>query len=219
MRILKPRFEIVDPQNAFIGIELVRKIEYMARISHRSEEKTTASSYDRFIRSVVVGHGDWSVTEHASATVIFTVNRGVTHEMVRHRLFGYTQESTRFVNYTHKDHEPFYIPSVAVKDEDSGAWLEDLSVIDGIYKKWLSRGYAPQIARDFLPNALGAKIAVTGNLRNWRHCFLMRTSKETHLDFREVTVPLLEKFQQLIPILYEDIEPNQRQIDNLRKPR
>lgn len=211
--------EIVDPVTPYQGMEMIRKIESMARISHRSEDKVTKDSWDRFIRAVVVGHGDWSVTEHAYATVIFTVNRGITHEMVRHRLFGFTQESTRFVNYDKPGYEATYIPSVAWKAEDCEEVESDLAKIDAIYRKWLKRGYAPQIARDFLPNALAAKIAVTGNLRNWRHAFLMRTSKETHLDFREVMNPLLEKFKAMIPILYEDIEPNARQIENLKKAR
>ena len=159
------------------------------------------------------------MTEHAGASVEFHVNRGVTHEMVRHRLFGFTQESTRFVNYSKPGYEATYIPSVAWKDEDKGEVQDDLQMIDEIYRKWLLRGYAPQIARDFLPNALGAKIIVTGNLRNWRHAFLMRTSRETHLDFREVMIPLLEYFQEQIPILYNDILPMARQIENMRKPR
>jgi thymidylate synthase (FAD) len=218
MRIVKPKFEIISPL-ATQGISLLRHIELMARISHRSEDKQTFDSWEKFLNAVVLQHGDWSVVEHASATVVFTINRGITHELVRHRLFGFTQESTRFVNYSKPGYQARYIPSSAVKDEDSGEWLSDLSTIDSIYRKWLERGYKPQVARDFLPNALGADIAVTGNLRNWRHAFLMRTSKETHEDFKMVMIPLLEEFKNRIPLLYDDIEPNQRQIDNLKKAR
>lgn len=211
--------EIIDPKLKTQGVALIRKIEALARISHRSEDKQTEDSWKRFVPAVIIDHGDWSVTEHASATVLFTVNRGVTHELVRHRLFGFTQESTRFVNYSKSGYEPSYIPSCIVKDEHIKEWLNDLEKIDGIYRKWLELGYAPQIARDFLPNALSAKIAVTGNLRNWRHAFLMRTTKETHPDFRNVMIPLLKEFKIRIPILYQDIEPMERQIENLRKPR
>lgn len=219
MKIIDPSFEIVDLTSKEDGVKLLQKIERMARISHRSEDRQTSDSWEKFLKAVVIDRGDWSVTEHSSATVIFTVNRGVTHEMVRHRLFGFTQESTRFVNYTKKGYEAAYIPSRAVKPEDSGSWLADLEIIDSIYRKWLAAGYAPQTARDFLPNALAAKIAITGNLRNWRHAFLMRTSKETHQDFRAVTIPLLAEFKKRIPILYDDIEPNARQIENMRKAR
>lgn len=219
MKIILSGFQIVDPTGVGEGLLALQRIERMARISHRTEELQRTDSWKRFITSVVLEHGDWSVTEHVGATVIFTVNRGVTHELVRHRLFGFTQESTRFVNYTKAGHEARYIPSVAVKPENLAEWVRDLETIDQIYRKWLETGYTPQIARDFLPNALAADIAVTGNYRNWRHAFLMRTSRETHEDFRAVMIPLLAEFKKRIPLLYDDIEPNQRQIENLRKAR
>jgi thymidylate synthase (FAD) len=218
VKIILASAKLVNPDNVTQGSIALYNIETYARISHRSEERQTAWSWKTFLPAVVVNHGDWSVTEHSSATVLFTVNRGVTHEMVRHRLFAFTQESTRFVNYAKPEYEASYIPSCAVKPEHYGEWTQDLKTIDEIYRKWLEV-YSPQIARDFLPNALAAKIAVTGNFRNWRHAFLMRTSKETHPDFRDVMIPLLETFKTRIPILFDDIEPNARQIDNLRKPR
>jgi thymidylate synthase (FAD) len=219
MKVILSGFNIVDPTGLGEGLLALQRIERIARISHRTEDAQSTDSWDRFLRAVVLGHGDWSVTEHVSATVIFTVNRGVTHELVRHRLFGFTQESTRFVNYSKPEHEPRYIPSSGVRDMDINDWVADLKTIDGIYQKWLGLGYKPQIARDFLPNALAADIAVTGNYRNWRHAFLMRTSKETHEDFRKVMIPLLAEFKRRIPLLYDDIDPNQRQIENLRMPR
>lgn len=219
MRIILAGYNIVDPTGTGEGLLALQRIERMARISHRTEDSQSRDSWTRFIKAVVLDHGDWSVTEHVSATVIFTVNRGITHELVRHRLFGFTQESTRFVNYSKEGYEARYIPSTAVAPADMNDWVFDLSLIDGIYRKWLGKGYKPQIARDFLPNALAADIAVTGNYRNWRHAFLMRTSKETHEDFRAVMIPLLAEFKQRIPLLYDDIEPNQRQIENMRKAR
>lgn len=218
MKIIEPSFQIIDPIDNNHGTFLVRKIEYMARISHRSEEKQNDESWEKFIRAVVIDHGDWSVVEHASATVIFRVDRGVTHEIVRHRLFSFTQESTRFVRY--KGGMEFIAPIEMNTDFASiTTFGKSVSIAEDTYHYLLERGGRPQEARAVLPNALAATIAVTGNLRNWRHFFLMRTSKETHPDFRRVTIPLLEEFKSRIPILYEDIEPNQRQIENLRKPR
>jgi len=111
MRIEQASFELVRPQTYENGLIAMRAIERMARISHRSEERVTEDSWMGFLEAVVLKRGDWSVTEHASATVIFTVNRGITHELVRHRLFGFTQESTRFVNYSKLGFEAVYIPS------------------------------------------------------------------------------------------------------------
>src|SRR5712664_1458531 len=98
MRIIEPSFEIISPHTVEEGLYDLQRIEHMARISHKSEDKQTDDSWRRFIKAVVIEHGDWSVVEHASASVVFRVDRGITHELVRHRLFSFTQESTRFVN-------------------------------------------------------------------------------------------------------------------------
>src|SRR5437879_13439332 len=98
MKVINPTVEMSRPRNKAEGIASLQFIEQMARISHRSEDRQTNDSYERFITAIVLEHGDWSVVEHAYATVIFRVDRGVTHELVRHRLFSFTQESTRFVN-------------------------------------------------------------------------------------------------------------------------
>lgn len=224
MKIIEPSVSLHTPFGQLdteAGIRLLRWIEFNARISHRSEEAQTLDSWKRFLPAVVIEHGDWSVVEHSSVTAIFRVDRGVTHELVRHRLFSFTQESTRFVNYRKKTGEAGiefilpaeYDPPFYNLMEHAFAGAED------DYMTLLAEGVRPQEARAVLPNGLAATITVTGNLRNWRHFLLMRTSKETHPDFRRVTIPLLSLFQMNIPILYDDIEPNQRQIDNLKKPR
>lgn len=207
----------LEQQNKFTlfdGVNLLRKIEYEARVSHRSEERMTEDSYDRFLRSVVLDHGDFSVTEHASVTVEALVDRGITHEWVRHRLGSYTQESTRFVNYKKRGEIEF------IKSEKINAtktyYNSAIQAIEESYYNMLNEGLAPEIARAVLPNALASKIIVTYNLRQWRHFFLLRTSKETHPQFREVTIPLLKEFQEKIPILYEDIVPESKQSANMR---
>lgn len=200
------------------GVALLQHIEWCARISHRSEDAQTDDSYDRFLRSVVLGHGDWSVVEHASVSVDFLVDRGITHELVRHRLFSYTQESTRFVNYEKKMPPKFIFPGTPGGDATE-IWQEAIVDAEASYKALTALGVTPQIARSVLPNALASRIIVTGNLRNWRHFLLMRTTKETHPQMRQVTIPLLGEFKQNIPVLYEDIEPMAKQADNLRRGR
>ena len=103
LNLITPYARIIDLPDQASGIALLRKIEWAGRISHRSEEAQSDTSWEKFIQSVVVGHGDWSIVEHASVTVDFYVDRGVTHELVRHRLFAFTQESTRFVNSREED--------------------------------------------------------------------------------------------------------------------
>jgi thymidylate synthase (FAD) len=236
MNIIKPYAKILNINNvgenyetrAFNiqdGIALLKKIEWCGRISHRSEDKKTSDSWNRFIRSVVLEHGDWSIVEHAILSCDFYVDRGITHEIVRHRLFSFTQESTRFVNYEKKMPASFVEPSFNVSDktdpsdpgcEQSFIWRNAISFLEGAYKSLIEAGCKPQIARSVFPNALASRIIITGNLRNWRHFFLMRTSKEAHPQMKEVTIPLLKQFQECIPIIYEDIVPESRQIDNLK---
>jgi len=217
MKLIKSTVNLLKPENIIAGVECLRFIEHMARISHRSEEKQTLDSWERFIKAVVLEHGDWSVVEHASATAIFRVNRGVTHELVRHRLFSFTQESTRFVNgrKSYPSGLEFILPEVDKSEFASAALL----AAEQAYLQFLDLGWRPQEARAVLPNALAATIAVTGNLRNWRHLLLMRTSKETHPDFKQVTLPLLAMFKERVPLLFDDIEQEQKQSLNMRLPR
>ncbi|MEX0597131.1 MAG: FAD-dependent thymidylate synthase, partial [Candidatus Paceibacterota bacterium] len=247
MRIIRPYAKISDPFFDFFdsftdpGIKLLQKCESEGRVSHRSEDKQTYDSYDRFIRSIVLEHGDFSIIEHASITVEAVVDRGITHEWVRHRLGAYTQESTRFVNYEKKIPPSFIypIPTVIcgyclsgneVKYQGDGttfwwchkieekyyscshseAWIRSISMAEECYKELLRKGWRPQESRSVFPNALASKILVTYNLRMWRHFFLMRTSKETHPQFKQVSIPLLKEFQERIPIIYEDIIPESK---------
>lgn len=214
MKRIQPTVNLLRPANGADGVDCLRFIEQMARISHRSEERQTLDSWERFIKAVVLEHGDWSVVEHASATALFRVNRGVTHELVRHRLFSFTQESTRFVNG--RKSYPHGLEFIAQESEQVDASLYQS---EQAYLELLDSGVRPQEARTVLPNALAATIAVTGNLRNWRHLLLMRTSKETHPDFLDVTVPLLDTFKERVPLLFEDIKSGMKQSWNMRLPR
>lgn len=206
------------PFSTYDGMILLRRIEWAARISHRAESAQTDISWERFLNAVVLQHGDWSVVEHASASVDMLVDRGITHEIVRHRLFSFTQESTRFVNYEKKTPPSFIVP-MDLNTAQYASWERGIIESEQAYKQMLNKGCAPQIARSVFPNALASRIIITGNLRNWRHFFIMRTTKEAHPQMRQVTIPLLKEFQEKIPILFEDIIPESRQIDNLKLPR
>lgn len=252
MRIVKPYAKmgriaddgIITEFKRDDGFNLLRMCEYAGRVSHRTEDKQDTET---FMRKVVMSHGDLSVIEHASVSVEFLVDRGITHEIVRHRIAAYTQESTRFVNYEKKMPPSFIYPIPDVEcpwclkgyshfnSEDepyrhlidftgrlceyANDWIESIYVAENSYKNLIVKGWRPQEARSVFPNALASKIIVTYNLRMWRHFFLMRTSKEAHPQMRQVTIPLLKEFQEKIPILYEDIVPEQRQADNMRMMR
>jgi thymidylate synthase (FAD) len=220
MKIVNPSFEIVRP-HAADGIICLQAIERMARISHRAEDKITDDSWKRFIQAVVLDHGDWSVVEHASATVIIRTDRAICMEIVRHRVASYTMESTRFCNYSKKELD-FISPLGYNENENDEVWThwrDSLAQTEQTYLYLLRHGWRPQEARSVLPNCTAATIAITTNLRNLRHFFLMRTSRETHPELRRITIPMLEEFKKRVPLLYDDILPEERQIDNLRKPK
>jgi thymidylate synthase (FAD) len=221
MKIIEPSAEVLTPFGPLtqeVGIKLLQFIERIARISHRSEDRQTEDSWRKFIEAVVLGHGDWSVTEHAVVTVLFRVDRGVTHELVRHRLFSFTQESTRFVNYGKTELE--FIRPAKLEGANAGfLWRNAIGESERTYLDMLKDGVRPQEGRAVLPNCLAASIAVTGNLRNWRLFFLSRTTQETHPDMKRVVVPLLQHFQENIPLLFDDIEPHLKQSKSLSKIR
>lgn len=229
-----------------MGIALIRRIEWCSRISHRSEDKVTPISWKRIIEEVVMKHGDWSVVEHAVVSVDMVVDRGITHELVRHRLNAFTQESTRFVNYEKKMPPAFIYPKVGTEcghclagvshhgkkealyhwinnveiacnyDDD---WLYAIAIAEEQYKSLLAKGWRPQEARSVFPNALASRIVTTSNLRNWHHMFIMRTSAEAHPQMRQVMIPLLKEFQEKIPLLFDDIVPEMKQSEAMKRMR
>lgn len=261
MKIVRPYAKILPPpgslNTSIVGAELLQYIEYCARISHRSEDKQTDESFDRFLRSVVMDKGDWSVVEHVNLSVEFLIDRGVSHELVRHRLASYTQESTRFVNYEKKMPPSFVYPKPDVECEYcllgashgvtpfghgtadpfglwlhsvgdgarheqcayDNAWLLSIARAEEGYRNLIARGWRPQEARSVFPNALATKIVATMNLRTWRHVFMMRTTQQVHPQMRQVMIPLLAEFKSLIPILYEDIEPDLAQSVSIARAR
>ncbi len=221
-KFIEPSATIITPANCEEGIAMLRFIENFSRISHRSEDRMTLDSWRRFISFVVLEKGDWSVTEHVNASVVMRISRGITHELVRHRIASYTQESTRFVNYGKREGEmEFILPSDFIKKPGDPWTNEELDARrdfeegcqneEARYLRQIARGVKPQVARDGLPHALASTIAVTMNLRSWHQILSIRTTRETHPDFRRVTEPLLQEFKTRVPILFENIIAGRKQ--------
>jgi len=230
VNIVQPYATILDLPDRQSGIALLKKIEWCARVSHASEDAQTVDSWERFLTSVVLNHGDWSVVEHASVTVDAVVDRGISHEWVRHRVGAYTQSSTRFINYAKKMPATFIAPTLSNEVERAAngeqvalsnlqLWEHAIRTAESSYGRLVQAGVPPQIARSVLPNALSTRLVVTYNLRNWRHFFLMRTTKEAHPQMCQVTIPLLAEFKEKIPLFFDDIEPGATQRENLSKAR
>jgi thymidylate synthase (FAD) len=205
MRIISSYFII---ESLIDGSELLQRIEKAGRTAYKSEDITTADSAEKFVKNLIT-RGHLSVIEHESVTVRIICDRGVSHEIVRHRLASYTQESTRYCNYASGkfDNEITVIKPCFWNegDEKYHIWKQSVEQSELSYNKLIASGASPQEARSVLPNSLKTEIVITMNLREWRHFFTLRTEKAAHPQMREITIPLLKSFQKRIPIIFDDI--------------
>lgn len=205
MKIIKPYAIIEDNID---GKEILKKIEKVGRVCYKSEDKITDESTEKFI-SNILKRGHESVIEHVSISVRIVCDRGVTHEIVRHRIASYSQESTRYCNYS-KDkfgqELTFIKPCFWSEDDDNyKLWKESMQIVEKNYLKLIENGAKPQEARSILPNSLKTEIVVSMNLREWRHFFRLRTSSAAHPQMREIAIKLLEDFKSIVPIIFDDI--------------
>ena len=203
MKVIKASYEIIDQLNAK---EILKKIELCGRVCYKSEDKMTDDSAKKFIESIIK-RGHESVLEHFSFTVRFIVDRGVSHELVRHRIASFSQESTRYCNYGNADEitviEPCFFDGHYSWSREE--WQDACEVAEDRYLSMLKAGNTPQEARSVLPNSLKTEVMMTCNLREWRHFFKLRTSKAAHPQMCEVTLPLLQELKTLIPVVFDDI--------------
>ena len=181
----------------------------VAGCATKSEDKITDTSAQTFVGSIIK-RGHEAVLEHASVTVKFVVDRGVSHEIVRHRLAAYCQESTRYCNYS-KDGFGGQVTFIQPNFLDRGTrgwelWVLACEQAEKAYFDLLNWGCSPQEARAVLPNSLKTEVVMTANLREWRHFFKLRTAPAAHPQMREVTIPLLRRMQELIPVVFDDIK-------------
>lgn len=207
MKIIAPSHKILDCPD---GRNILESIERCGRICYKSEDRITADSALNFAR-MIIRSGHESVLEHEKITVVIICDRGVTHEIVRHRIASYSQESTRYCNYS-KDRfggeitfiRPFFWNE---DDERYALWKKTMADIESAYFSLISMGAKPEEARSVLPNSVKTEIAVTMNLREWRHFLKLRTAAAAHPQMREVAVPILDSFKELIPVIFDDITP------------
>ena len=205
MQIISPSVEILgnpDPR------QMLRNMEAAGRVCYKSEANIKENTAGPFLRRLVQS-GHESVIEHEKLSVKIICDRGVTHEIVRHRIASYSQESTRYCNYT-KDkfgNELTFIKPLFWDEGDTcyTLWKEQMASIEKGYFALIEAGATPEEARRVLPNSLKTEIVVTMNMREWRHFFRLRGSKAAHPQIREIVRLLLPKFRELLPDLFEDI--------------
>ncbi len=203
----------------------LKLIELAGRTAYQSRGRISDSSAERFVE-MLRERGHESVLEHSAMTVEFNnVSRGFTHELVRHRLASYTQESTRYV-----DESDFLVVVPPDKDPDEkvikieiskriekdfpGAacqvqrfrlsFKEWMEINEQAYRSLRKAGWPPQDARQVLPIGTKAQIVVTANFREWRHILKLRTALSAHWEIRRVMTNLLKDVQRRVPVMFDD---------------
>lgn len=213
MQVIKPSIEIIDMEDYD---KIVKKIERIGRVCYKSEGKITEDSAEKFIKGLLTRQHE-SVIEHENVTVRFVCDRGVTHEIVRHRLASYSQESTRYCNYSGDkfDNQITVIDLASgfeydlTKENDKAkyeVWAKAMENAEQAYFRMLELGATPQEARSVLPNSLKTEIVVTMNLRSWRNFFRLRVDSHAHPQMREVATMLYEEFQKRLPVFVADLD-------------
>lgn len=222
MKVINAGYEILTPISEG-GIKELQHIEKIARVCYKSEDLITedGESAKKMIK-MLIGRNHTAMIEHSSLSVKFTVDRGVSHELVRHRIASFAQESTRYVNYSLDK----FGNEINVIDIENGIALDnkmknmDAETIELIVSEWLlamedaekhymrmiELGATPQIARSALPNSTKTEITITANYREWRNFFKLRVPDTAHPQMREVTIPLLKELKEKLPIIFDDIE-------------
>ena len=204
MRVVKPYVSIINPINYQ---EILYHIEKCGRTCYQSLSEPGIAASERFIKKLI-NTGHESVLEHFSISVKFVGSRSFTHEMVRHRLGAYSQESTRYCSYN-KDKfgnqitviEPSYFNS----ETEYTIWYETCLAAEQGYFALLAAGANAQKARTVLPQSTKSELVVTNNLRQWRHVLRTRTTLVCHPEMRELAIPLLALFKEQLPVFFEDI--------------
>jgi thymidylate synthase (FAD) len=208
MKIINPSVEIIKPYSTVEANRIILEIEKIARVCYKSENNINETSYGKLITHLI-DRGHEAMLEHSQITIKIICDRGISHELVRHRIASYAQESTRYCNYS-KDkfgNELTFIKP-CFWNEDSNNWYlwkETCRELEKIYLRMLDKGATPQEARSVLPNSLKTEIVMTTNIREWRHFLKLRTAKEAHPQMREIANMILKELKELFIIVFDDI--------------
>lgn len=213
MTIIDPSFTWLG--NAPDGDQMLANIAAAGRVCYQSESKSDDAA---FVRKRI-GQGHESILEHEKISVRIICDRGVSHELVRHRIASYSQESTRYCNYSkgkfgseltfirpYWDDRSIRAEMIRLR----ACWQEACLNAEWSYKKMIDMGCTPEAARAVLPNCLKTEIVMTANLREWRHFFKLRCAPAAHPDLRIVANMLLTAFKDVVPVVFDDIEGGQQ---------
>lgn len=205
MKIIEPYVQIEDEID---GDKIILNLEKFGRTCYKSNEKIKDNESKKFI-SFLLKKGHESVLEHEKVSVRIICDRGISHQIVRHRIGSYSQESTRFCNYSSDkfNNEITFIKPCFWEEGTTvyDIWFKSIKNSENAYFDLINNGATPEQARSVLPNSLKTEIVVTYNLRQWRHFLKQRTAEISHPQMREIAIELLKIFKSKIPIIFDDI--------------
>lgn len=209
MKAIKAGYEILTPIR---GDEL-QLIEKAGRTCYKSEDKITEESAKAFVAGLIKRQHE-AMLEHSFLSIRFICDRGVSHELVRHRLASFAQESTRYCNYSNEKFgneltfiKPFYFDELTDRRRIEH-WEMTMKIAESEYMVLINDGARPQEARAVLPNSIKTEVVMSTNYREWRHFFKLRAARATgpaHPQMEEITRPLLAELKTLIPVVFDDI--------------
>lgn len=206
MKIIEPSVELINPPVYSVALDT---IEAAGRTCYKSEDKMGEGTAEGFVRRIIK-RGHEAVLEHVGITVRFICDRGVSHELVRHRMASYCQESTRYCNYSGDkfDREITVIrPCFWSRDDDMyELWYAICRLAERQYLYMIDCGATPQEARSVLPNSLKTEVVMTANIREWRHFFRLRCAPAAHPQMRQVAEMLLRLMKETYPVFFEDLD-------------
>jgi len=204
MKLVKPSVEIISLcQNP------LETIEAAGRTCYKSENRAGPGTAPEFCNRILHDYKHESVIEHSAMTVRFVCDRGVSHELVRHRLAAYSQESTRYCNYTKGKFEG-QVSVIEPKELEGNPearrwWNIGIKAAEEAYQNMIKFGAPPEIARDVLPTVTKTEVVMTANFREWRHVFSMRCHKNAHPRIRSLMLELLKLVKLEVPVIFDDL--------------
>lgn len=199
MTIIPASYEI---QCFMSGDEALKYVEFAAKHCYLATHNITDTSAPKFVANLIK-RGHESTLEHASFSVRFICSRATSHELVRHRLASFSQESQRYCNYENKGLT--FIKPTNLTDLQLSVWKTAMYVAESFYLDLIKENCTPQQARAVLPNSCKTELVMTANLREWRHFFKLRTAKDCDPTMLELTRPLLADCKELFPVIFDDI--------------
>ncbi len=211
MKVIEPYIDILHMPE---GEKILKHLELAARTCYKSEDKIKNGSAAGLLKGLIKS-GHHSILEHISITVRIVCDRGITHEIVRHRLCSFSQESTRYANYAKEKFgseitviRPFFWEP---DSDEYRQWAAAIQATEKAYLNLIANGASAQQARSVLPNSLKTEIIVTANIREWRHIFNLRCDRASHPQIRQIMLPLLDAFNERILVLFQDLQDKYRE--------